>query len=255
MRRLGGQSLLEWVVRRVTDSIRLDGVIVVAGDAAEHLWLSKLVPLDVPVVLSDRPDAMIRLLRALEEYRAEAVVCVQGDDPFIDPALIDRLITSAETAPECDYASYCLRDGRPAIMSPVGVCAEWFRVRALRRAVRGGQAPADRQQVTRYFCSHPENFNLRLIPAPEGIDRENVRLTIASDEDWDHALAIYDALGPEALDWQRIAELLDHQPALRRRMAVLNREVPCHNGRSCPGVGAGQARPLRLPQNPACGKR
>ena len=84
--------------------------------------------------------------------------------------------------------------------------------------------PADRQQVTRYLYSHPEKFNLRLIPAPEGIDRETCRLTIASDEDWDHALAIYDALGPEALDWQRIAELLNHQPALRRRMAALNRE-------------------------------
>ena len=85
-RRLGGQPLLEWVVRRVTDSIRLDGVIVVACDAAEHCWLSKLVPLDVPVFLSDHPDAMVGLLRALEEYRAEAVVRVHGDNPFIDPA-------------------------------------------------------------------------------------------------------------------------------------------------------------------------
>ena len=56
-----------------------------------------------------------------------------------------------------------------------------------------------------------------------GFDREDVRLTIANDEDWDHALAIYEALGPERLDWQRIARLLDHQPALRSRMAVLNR--------------------------------
>ena len=93
-------------------------------------------------------------------------------------------------------------------MSPVGVCAEWFRVRALRRAARAAKDPADRQQVTRYLYSHPEKFNLRLIPAPEGIDREDVRLTIASDEDWDHALAIYDALGPEALDWQRIARFV-----------------------------------------------
>ena len=29
MRRLGGRSLLEWVIRRATDSMRLDGVIVV----------------------------------------------------------------------------------------------------------------------------------------------------------------------------------------------------------------------------------
>jgi spore coat polysaccharide biosynthesis protein SpsF len=222
-RRLGGKSLLEWVIRRVTDSTRLGGVIVVAKDAAESRYLHKLVPADVPVFLSDQADALASFTRALEAYPAEAVVRVDGDNPFIDPALIDRLITGAEGAADCDYASYCCRDGRPAILSPVGVYAEWFRVRALRRAARAAKDPADRQHVTRFIFSHPEKFKLRLIPAPAEIDRDDVRLTIASDEDWDHALAIYDALGPEALDWQRIAELLDHQPALRRRMAALNR--------------------------------
>jgi spore coat polysaccharide biosynthesis protein SpsF len=223
MRRLGGKSLLEWVVRRVTDSTRLDGVIVVACDVIDHGALCKLVPSDVPVFLSDAPDTLSRYVRALEEYPAEAVVRVRGDNPFIDPTLIDRLVTTAELHPNCDYVSYASRDGRPAILSPVGVYAEWFRVRALRRAARAAQDPADREEVTRYLYSHPEKFRVRLVPAPSEIDREDVRLTISNDEDWDHALAIYEALGPEALDWQRIAELLDHQPALRRRMAALNR--------------------------------
>ncbi|MDZ7617457.1 MAG: hypothetical protein U1E05_10655, partial [Patescibacteria group bacterium] len=83
--------------------------------------------------------------------------------------------------------------------------------------------PADRKHVTRYIYSHPERFQLRLIPAPREIDRDDVRLTLSGDEDWEHTLAIYDALGPEGLDWQRIALLLDHQPGLRHRMAALNR--------------------------------
>jgi spore coat polysaccharide biosynthesis protein SpsF len=109
------------------------------------------------------------------------------------------------------------------MLSPVGVYGEWFRVAALRRAARSAKDPADRQSVSRYFYSHPEKFKLRLIPAPVEIDRDDVRLTIQSDEDWDHVLAIFDALGPESLDWQRIACLLNHQPALRRRMADMNR--------------------------------
>jgi spore coat polysaccharide biosynthesis protein SpsF (cytidylyltransferase family) len=64
---------------------------------------------------------------------------------------------------------------------------------------------------------------VRLLSAPAEIDREDLRLTVDSEEDWDHALTIYDALGPEWLDWRRIARLLDHQPALRSRMAALNR--------------------------------
>ncbi len=141
--------------------------------------------------------------------------------------MIERLVTSAEWHRNCDYAGYCSQDGHPATLSPVGVFAEWFRSSALRRAARSARHPDDRNEVTRYFYTHPEKFCLRLIPAPEEIDRGDVRLTIDDEEDWDHALEIFEALGPEALDWQRIAELLDHQPALRRRMAALNR---AHSG-------------------------
>ena len=222
-RRLGGKSVLEWVVRRVTDSMRLDGVIVVACDAVEHRFISDLVPLDVPVFAGTHADPLKRFSRALEEYPAEAVVCVRGDNPLIDPGLIDQLVATADAHPQCDYVSYCLRDGRPAILSPVGIYAEWFRTSALHKAARVAKRPADREGVTRYIYSHPEKFTIRLIPAPPAIDRDDVRLSVSNQEDWEHVQAIYEALGPEAIDWQGIAHLLDHQPALRQRMAVLNR--------------------------------
>jgi len=222
-RRLGGQSLLEWVVRRVTDSTLLDGVIVVAADAPGNRFVGDLVPMDVPVFIGQTSDTLGRFARALEEYQAESVVRVRGDNPFIDPQLIDRLIATAEAHPDCDYVSYCCRDGRPAILSPVGVYAEWFRGAALHKASRACKRASEREHVTRYIYSHPEKFKIRLIPAPTRIDRDDVRLTVDIEEDWDHTLAIFEALGPEALDWQRIADLLDNQPALRKRMAALNR--------------------------------
>ena len=224
-RKLGGQSLLERVVRRVTDSMRLDGVIVLVGDAHDPRRLCSLVPTDVPVFSSDAPDMLSRFVRALDEYSTEAVVRIRGENLFIDPVLIDRLVTAAESLGDCDYVSYGSRDGRPAILSPVGVYAEWFRVDALRRADRAAKDPLDREEVTRYLYSHPKKFQVRLIPAPAEIDRDDVRLTIVNDEDWDHALAIFDAMGSEAFDWQRIARFLSHQPAMRSRMAAMNRAL------------------------------
>ncbi len=76
-----------------------------------------------------------------------------------------------------------------------------------------------------YLYGHPEKFKVRLIPLPAELDREDLRLTIDGEEDWEHAQVIYDALGHDDWDWQRITELLDGQPALRKRMAVLNRLV------------------------------
>ncbi|MGO9111064.1 MAG: cytidylyltransferase domain-containing protein [Thermoguttaceae bacterium] len=223
LRRLRGKSLLEWVIRRVTDSMRLDGVIVVACDSLDHPTLCRFVPMDVPIVQCRAPDMLTRFAQALEQYRAEAVVRIQGDNLFIDPALIDRLVVAAEAIDGCDYAGYGSRDGSPAALSPVSVYAEWFRSKALCRAHRSASDPDDRQQVTRYIYTRPKKFRVHWIPAPGEIDRDDVRLTIANDDDWDNALDIVEALGPEALEWQRIAGFLSHQPALRKRMAALNR--------------------------------
>ncbi len=222
-RRLGGRPLLEWVVRRVTDSIRLGGVIVLVCDTDDCACISGDVPSDVPVFRATGGDALGRLCQALEAYPCEGVVRVRGDDLFIDPTLIDRLVTAAEADPTCDYVAYRSRDGRPADLSPVSVYSEWCRSSALRKANRLARERSDREDVTGYVRSHPEKFNLHWIPAPAEIDREDVRLTIDIEEDWDHALLLFEALGDERFDWRRITSLLDHQPAMRRRMAALNR--------------------------------
>lgn len=222
-RKLGGKSLLEWVVRRVTDCQRLDAVIVATGDDPAGRSLAELVPPDVPLFVGSETDVLSRFADALARFPAAAVVRVCADNPFVDPVLIDRLVRTADLHPECDYISYCSHSGRPAILSAVGVYAEWCRAEALLRANREATDPADREHVTRYLYSHPERFQVRLIPGPRQLDRDDVRLTVDLEEDWEHAQAIYEALGPEEFDWQRIAELLDGQPDLRSRMAVLNR--------------------------------
>jgi spore coat polysaccharide biosynthesis protein SpsF len=223
-RKLGGRSVLEWVIRSVTDSIRLDGIIVLVCDEADHRFMRNLVPPDVPIFVGTKPDTLGRFSQALEQFSSEAVVRVRSDNLFIDPTLIDRLVTSAEGHRQADYVSYRMRDGRPAIDLPLGIFAEWFRSAALQKAARHAKNPEEREHVTQYIYSRPEKFNIRLIPVPAEIDREDLRLTIEMEEDWDHVLTIYEALGPEKMEWRRIADLLDHHPALRNRMAALNRE-------------------------------
>jgi spore coat polysaccharide biosynthesis protein SpsF len=224
-RKLGGRPVLEWVIRHVTDATRLDGVIVLVCDDADHRFIRNLVPADVPIFVGTRPDSLGRFSQALEQFSTDYVVRVRGDHLFVDPALIDRLVTVAEEHPQYDYVSYRLRDGRPAILSPVGVYAEWVRAGAIHKAARHAKDPDHREQVTRYIYSHPEKFAIRLIPAPAEIDRDDVRLAVDMEEDWDHVMMIFEALGPEKMDWRRIARLLDQHPALRSRMAALNRDA------------------------------
>lgn len=223
-RKLGGRSLLERVVRRMTDCQRLDGVAVVVGDSPEDEAIAKLVPRDVPVFVAKPTDELGRFRAVIEHFQPNAVVRVSADNPFIDPVFIDRLVATAIEHPECDYISYCSGDGRPVVLSSLGVFAEWCRADALRQAHREATAPSDRALATRFLYSHPETFRLRLIPVPSELDRDDLRLTVDHEEDWEHVHTLYDALGPEGLDWRRIADLLTSHPAVRERMAHLNRQ-------------------------------
>jgi spore coat polysaccharide biosynthesis protein SpsF (cytidylyltransferase family) len=221
-RKLGGKSLLELVVRRVTDCQRLDGVLVL-GDGHQDDTIRRLVPSDVPVLDGSARDPLARCAAAATHYRADAIVRVCTDNPFIDPVLIDRLANAAVAQPRCDYVGYCCADGRPAMLTHWGVFAEWCASEALLRVDREATRPVDREHVTRYLVSHPDRFRIRLIPLPPELDRDDLRLRIGVEEDWDHAQVIYEALGADECDWQKIADFLDHQPALRTRMALLNR--------------------------------
>jgi spore coat polysaccharide biosynthesis protein SpsF len=216
-----GKTLLEWVVRRVTDCQWLDGVIVVAP-AAEGSAIADHVPPDVPLFRSQQTDALGQLADALSSYLSHSVVRVGIEQPFVDPELIDRLVTRARQHPNYDYIGYCSRNGKPAIQSALGMFGEYFQVRALLVADRDARSPNDRGNVTRYLYSRPDNFLVRMLPVPAELDRDDLRLRIESGDDWEHAQQIVDALGDEHLDWKRIADLLAQQPALRKRMAAMN---------------------------------
>ncbi len=221
-RRLGGKSLLEWVVRRVTDSLRLDGVQVVFGTSPRDRMLGELVPADVNVVFRPERDRLSQLVAAARAAGATAVIRVCAENPYVDPVLIDQLVREAGDRPGCDYIGYCSRSGQPAVQTPLGAFAEWCSTTALGRADAEASG-AERAGVTSFLYQHPERFCIRLLNVPPELDRDDLRLRVDVEEDWEHAQVIHEALGGDEWDWQHLAGLLDHQPALRERMAMLNR--------------------------------
>lgn len=204
-RKLGGKSLLEIVVRRLTECQQLDRVVVLPGEGVSSDDLRDLVPPDVAVFDSTEGDLLSRYIAAADAHEADAVVRVTSENTFLDPAFVDRLITTGRQHPACDYISYQCRDGLPAVLSPLGVFAEWCRTAALREADRQAKPAEVRQAVTRWIYSHPECFQLRLMPLPEAMYQGDLRLSIDSEEDWERTVALFDAWGQEDFDWRRIA--------------------------------------------------
>lgn len=219
-RRFAGSTLLEWVARRLTEVEALDETVILLDQ--QHADLQQLAPANIAVHLSAAEDPLARLADVCDAHQASAIVRVSVDTPFVDPVLVDQLICSANEHP-CDYVTYCACDGTSAIQNRLGLVAEWIGAAALNRAQTHAMG-RQRMNPSESIWSHPEAYQLRFITVPESLDRQGLRLVIDSEEDWDHAHQIYEALGPDGLDWRRIAILLGmHGKA--NPMAAVNEEA------------------------------
>ncbi|ADB17358.1 Spore coat polysaccharide biosynthesis protein F CMP-KDO synthetase-like protein [Pirellula staleyi DSM 6068] len=224
-RRFAGKSLLEWIVRHATESHFLDRVVVLAGNDPVARSLAEVAPPDVTVYGCSAGDPLSRLAATATRFPAESIVRLSVSQPFVDADLIDRLISTAESDPATDYVSFAHADGRPAITTGTGVAAEWINVTALLEADRDADQPLDRQHPSRYLYRHPGHFHVRMLPLPKLLDRDDLRLAIQDELDWEFVQMLIDALGPDSLDWRVVASLLDRHPSLCQQMAARNFEL------------------------------
>jgi spore coat polysaccharide biosynthesis protein SpsF len=254
-RRLGGQTLLGWIVNRVRQAGGLDDVVVVTDSGQLEIAQAR-APASVRVyeywsppedperrdgggvsgsvsggvsghsAASANPrglDSLARFAALAGELSASAIVRVVAGHPFVDPQLIERLVAAADRRSACDYAGFLTATGRRSLYMRLGMVVEWVGATALEQAARCAVDDDDRRDATRYVHSHPDLFQLRWIPLPPPFDRRDIRLSLEQHEDWEHAQVIFESLGAEGLSWPRIATLVANNPSLRARMERLNR--------------------------------
>jgi spore coat polysaccharide biosynthesis protein SpsF len=156
--------LVELVLRRVSAARELDAVVLATSTRAGDDPLAELATrLGVAVHRGPEDDVLERFMGALERERADGVVRVCADNPFVDPIAIEELVRLFRAAQPCDYAS----NHTEASGLPDGVGAEIASAEALRRAAAEAVTPDDRQHVTSYIRERPGEFRLLVATPPE----------------------------------------------------------------------------------------
>lgn len=85
-----GKPLIQWVVERARRAKRLNALLVATDDERIR---KAVLPLGVEAVMTrpDHPSGTDRIAEAIRGRKADVVLNIQGDEPMIDPKLIDRL--------------------------------------------------------------------------------------------------------------------------------------------------------------------
>lgn len=90
---LGGKPLIQWVFDRCRQARRLNRLLVATDDDRIRRVVEAFGG-DVVMTRSDHPSGTDRVAEAIRQLPADVIVNVQGDEPMIDPVLVDRLVES-----------------------------------------------------------------------------------------------------------------------------------------------------------------
>jgi spore coat polysaccharide biosynthesis protein SpsF len=110
------------------------------------------------------------------------VVRLTADNPFTDIEELQRLI-ELHLAQGNDYT-------HSFGSMPLGVGAEVFTFTALERSAHEGHEPHHREHVNEYIQERPEKFRIGVLEIDAGKRHPELRLTVDTEDDYQHACAI-----------------------------------------------------------------
>lgn len=92
---IAGRPMLEWVVRGVQESKKINRVLV-ASDHPEILNLAKSLNVEAVETSPDCVTGTDRVWQAVQNQKCDVIVNIQGDEPLIRGSVLDQLVTPFE---------------------------------------------------------------------------------------------------------------------------------------------------------------
>lgn len=189
MKDICGRPMLWHVLQRVraAKTIKLV-VLAITTLPTDDVLVALAGEMCVPLYRGPDQDVLSRYYGAAMEYGAEIVVRITGDNPLVDPGLID-VIVQTHVSGDYDYTSNSLER-----TFPLGLDVEAVSMEALTRTHQEATRDYEREHVTPYIWQHPEMFRLQNVEASGRMRWPDLRLTVDTAEDLQLIREIYNGL-------------------------------------------------------------
>jgi len=215
---LGPGTLLAMLIDRVSLARNLSDTIVACPSSEENDVIERFcIDRGIYCFRGSESDNLGRLCGALETRNADIGVVVYGDNPLIDPDIIDEHIELFLSTLSFDWVGNNLKTTFPS-----GMEVEVFRMATL-KIVNSWNLPAEiREHATLAIRQHPEHFSLHNVEANGVRRRGDLALGVDQSEDLDLVRTVVDNFpGRTDFSLEEIIQFLDLNP----NVAQKNRNV------------------------------
>jgi spore coat polysaccharide biosynthesis protein SpsF (cytidylyltransferase family) len=212
LRRLDGLTLLEWCIRRLSESTLIE-TIVVTGPPQFRELISQTGLCNARWMPSALSTPSQRAKELADRLCADWIVFSSPLCPFTDPMLLDRLVSRGWANPGVDFVGFVSPNRPNFSLQSLGLVGEMCSANAIAKLARENLLgePCDVPEVIR---RNPAWFQTKLIPLPEELNHSDLRFLMESEADWDRAHSYLEAAGDD-LSWQRLAQLAERNFSVR----------------------------------------
>ena len=215
-----GQTLLETLLNNLhkVEGVR---VIVATSENENNDQLEAFLIKNGELVFrGSENDVLDRFIKASEKYNIEGIVRICSDNPFLDWRGVAQLIEKTKTS-DADYIGFLINE-KPSILTHFGFWGEFVKLSALKRvAATTDEGSPAHEHVTYHVYNHPNEYKCEWITAPEFLQgRNDIRLTIDTQEDLKNALQVYADLKSqnENFTLQDVVAYLDSHEEIKKSM-------------------------------------
>tara|TARA_R110000868_G_scaffold5117_3_gene31635 strand:- start:4356 stop:6365 length:2010 start_codon:yes stop_codon:yes gene_type:complete len=228
---LGGYHVLDWVVAAGESAPGVDEVwIATTTESRDDLIEAWCIENSVNCYRGSETDVLARVYGAAKEAKADVVVRVTCDCPFLDPIVIGEVVAlRAATG-----AAYASNNDPPSW--PDGLDCEAIDFRALEITHMLATRPTDRDTVTQYIVRNRTRFPAVSLNCPiPGLHKERWVLDTEADYKMCQELAKHVSFAPSYLNvlavmnsHPELREINKDHPRNERFFAALAAEEPIH---------------------------
>lgn len=218
MQKVRGHEMLWYLTHRLKQCDTLDEIVVGTPTTPENDCIAHWC--DVHGFKCSRgpeEDVLGRICGSLRLAGADIGVMVFGDNPLIDPALVDLMVRDFQSRKAIDWLGNDLKT-----TFPPGMDIEVFCRKAIEDADHSANAPEFREHGTLYLRKHPELYRIINIEAPSEYARPDLCLGIDTEIDFHVIRQVIEHFG-DRIDFtlDEIILFLDRNPEI----ATLNQGV------------------------------
>jgi len=208
MKFIAGKPLLYYSVYRASLARCIEKVIVATTtNPLDDTIVKWCETRGIPYYRGSEEDVLDRYYQTARNYKLDIVVRVTSDCPFVDPEIIDLLVSKLKEN-DADYVSNRLEKRT----WPHGLDVEVFKFSALEKAWKEAKGQREREHVTPYIMEHPEYFRQVEIQLDRNLS--NFRLTVDYPEDIEFTKVLIEKFNAEKMNWKEIVQLLEKHPEL-----------------------------------------